>query len=88
MLSGAAVMPNDEIERSRLLCLANGGRTYGANAKRRGLAASVKEVFYLHRRRYGARRIYAEPKAAGIAVGRRFAETLMKEQTLTVIRPI
>jgi transposase InsO family protein len=51
------------------------------------LAAAVKEVFYLHRRRYGARRISAELKASGLAVGRRLAASLMKAQTLTAIRP-
>ncbi len=63
------------------------GRSYQSSEKRSVLAASVKEVFYLHRRRYGARRISAELKAEGIAVGRRLAGTLMKEQTLTAIRP-
>jgi len=41
----------------------------------------------LHRRRYGARRISAELKASGVAVGRRLAASLMKEQSLTAIRP-
>ena len=63
------------------------GRSYQSSEKRSILAASVKEVFYLHRRRYGARRISAELKAEGVAVGRRLAGTLMKEQTLTAIRP-
>ncbi len=63
------------------------GKTYQLSAKRRGLAASVKEVFYLHRRRYGARRISAELKAAGLAVGRKLAASLMKEQSLAAISP-
>jgi transposase InsO family protein len=41
----------------------------------------------LHRRRYGARRISAELKADGLAVGRRLAAGLMKQQSLTAIRP-
>ncbi len=41
----------------------------------------------MHRRRYGARRISAELKAAGLAVGRRLAGSMMKEQSLTAIRP-
>jgi transposase InsO family protein len=61
------------------------GRSYQSSEKRSVLAASVKEAFYLHRRRYGARRISAELKAEGIAVGRRLAGTLMKEQSLTAI---
>ncbi len=63
------------------------GRTYQSGQKRRELAGAVKEVFYLHRRRYGARRISAELKAAGLAVGRRLAGSMMKEQSLTAIRP-
>ncbi len=55
---------------------------------RRGdLSEAVKEVFYLHRRRYGARRVSAELKAGGLAVGRRLASSLMKRQGLTAIRP-
>ncbi len=62
------------------------GQTYQPSQKRRELGAAVKEVFYLHRRRYGARRISAELKDAGLAVGRRLATGLMKEQSLTAIR--
>ena len=51
------------------------------------LAEAVKEVFYLHRRRYGARRISAELKADGLTVGRRLAGTLMRKQSLTAICP-
>lgn len=63
------------------------GRSYRQSEKRTELAASVKEVFYLHRRRYGARRISAELKAEGVAVGRRLAGSLMRDQSLTAIRP-
>lgn len=63
------------------------GKTYQLSRKKSELAAAVKEVFYLHRRRYGARRISAELKASGLAVGRRLAASLMKAQTLTAIRP-
>ena len=55
--------------------------------KKRKLAEAVKEVFYLHRRRYGARRISAELKAEGLAVGRRLAGSLMKAQSLVAIAP-
>ncbi len=63
------------------------GRTYQLSAGRRKLADKVKEVFYLHRRRYGARRISAELKAEGVAIGRRLASSLMRKQSLTAIRP-
>ena len=46
------------------------GKTYRLSEKKSEMADPVKEVFYLHRRRYGARRISAELKAEGVAVGR------------------
>ncbi len=64
-----------------------GEKTYRLSQKRSELAEAVKEVFYLHRRRYGARRISAELKAGGLAVGRRLAGTLMKNQSLKAICP-
>ncbi|HLM60755.1 MAG TPA: IS3 family transposase [Pyrinomonadaceae bacterium] len=63
------------------------GKTYQLSRKKSELAERVKEVFYLHRRRYGARRISAELNAAGLAVGRRLAASLMKQQSLTAIGP-
>jgi putative transposase len=63
------------------------GRTYRLSWKKSELAAAGKEVFYLHRRRYGVRRISAELLAGGVRVGRRLAGSLMKAQDLTAIRP-
>jgi transposase InsO family protein len=63
------------------------GQTYRLSPRKQELAAAVKEVFFLHRRRYGARRISAELQAEGLTVGRRLASSLMKEQSLTAIRP-
>lgn len=63
------------------------GKTYRLSRKKSELAEAVKEVFFRHRRRYGARRISAELKAEGVAVGRRLAGSLMKKQSLTAIRP-
>ncbi len=63
------------------------GKTYRLSQTKSKLAQSVEEVFWLHRRRYGARRISAELKAGGLAVGRRLAGSLMKERSLTAIRP-
>lgn len=51
------------------------------------MAEKVKDVFYLHRRRYGARRVSAELKTDGLAVGRRLAGSLLKGQGLAAIRP-
>jgi transposase InsO family protein len=64
-----------------------GGKTYRLSWKKNELAQAVKEVFYLHRRRYGARRISAELKADGLTVGRRLAGSLMRKQSLTAICP-
>lgn len=63
------------------------GKTYRLSEKKRELATRVKEVFYLHRGRYGARRVAAELLASGGAVGRRLAGSLMKTQGLTAIGP-
>jgi len=63
------------------------GKTYQLSPQKRKIADAVKDVFYLHRRRYGARRISAELKAEGLTVGRRLAASLMKEQSLTAISP-
>lgn len=63
------------------------GKTYQLSWQKRQLAEAVKEVFYLHRRRYGARRISAALNASGLAVGRRLAGSLMRKQSLTAICP-
>ena len=51
------------------------------------LAARVKETFHLRRRRYGARRVAAELKAAGHQAGRCLVRTLMERQGLRPIGP-
>jgi putative transposase len=63
------------------------GKTYRLSRQKSELAMRVKEVFYLHRRRYGARRVSAELAASGVRVGRRLAGSLMKAQGLTAIAP-
>lgn len=63
------------------------GKTHRLSRKKSELATRVKEIFCLHRRRYGARRISAELQASGVPVGRRLAGTLMKAEGLTAIRP-
>jgi len=63
------------------------GRTYQLSPDGRKLADKIKEVFYLHRRRYGTRRISAELKAEGVAIGRRLASSLIRKQSLTGMRP-
>lgn len=63
------------------------GKTYQLSEKKQRLAEQVKKVFYVHRRRYGTRRISAELKGAGISVGRKLVRSLMKAQSLTAICP-
>jgi HTH-like domain len=46
------------------------GKSYALSSRKAALAALVKETFYLHRRRYGARRIAAHLKAQGQRAGR------------------
>ena len=63
------------------------GKNYRPNEKKQKLAEKVKAGFYLHRRRYGARRISAELKAESVEIGRCLVSTLMKAQSLTAICP-
>jgi hypothetical protein len=63
------------------------GKSYVLSQQKAALAARVKETFYLHRRRYGARRIAAHLKAEGHRVGRCAVRTLMKRHGLQAIRP-
>lgn len=63
------------------------GLTYRVSEKKRELAEAVKEVFYLHRRRYGARRISADLKASGLKAGRHLTGSLMKQRSLKAIGP-
>jgi len=63
------------------------GRSYVLSRDQVALAAQVKETFYLHRRRYGARRIAAELTARGSRVGRGAVRTMMRRQDLRAIAP-
>ncbi len=63
------------------------GKSYVLSAQKATLAEQVKDTFYLHRRRYGARRIAAELTAQGSRVGRFAVQTLMKRQHLRAIAP-
>lgn len=59
----------------------------GAEASAVELATQVETVFWRHSRRYGSRRIWAELKAEGVAVGRRRVRRVMREQGLRAIQP-
>jgi putative transposase len=49
--------------------------------------ARVREAFWRHSRRYGARRIVAELKAEGIKIGRHRVRQIMREENLRAIQP-
>ena len=50
-------------------------------------ARRIKECFWLHRRRYGSRRIAAELKRQGVRIGRCRVRSEMRRQGLEAIRP-
>jgi putative transposase len=58
----------------------------GSIAKKKQMATKVKEAFYFHSRRYGARRLSDELKDAGDRIGRRGVTALMKQQNLRAIQ--
>ena len=63
------------------------GKSYALGSHKATLAAQVKETFYLHRRRYGVRRITAELKSQGHRIGRCAVRTLMRRLELQAIQP-
>lgn len=63
------------------------GNSYQLNAAKAEVAARVKEVFFAHRRRYGARRIRAELAAQGTRIGRFQVRSLMRRLELRAIAP-
>lgn len=63
------------------------GKSYVLSAAKTALAAQVEAAFYLHRRRYGARRIRAELTAQGTQVGHFAVRSLMRRRGLRAIAP-
>ncbi len=51
------------------------------------LRPTVREIFFAHRRRYGARRIVAELSDVGISTSRRRVRRVMTEMGLAAIQP-
>jgi len=63
------------------------GLSYLKREEDRRLAERVKDIYWHHRRRYGARRISEELKAEGKKIGRHRVRLLMAKQGLKAIQP-
>ncbi len=63
------------------------GKSYLKSKRDEALGAQVKDIYWLHRRRYGSRRISAELAGQGIKAGRYRVRSLMSEQGLRAIQP-
>ncbi len=61
------------------------GKSYVLSSAKAVLATQVATAFYLHRRRYGSRRLAAELAAQGVRVGRFQVRTLMRRLELRAI---
>lgn len=75
-----------KVKRSAYYVYAAGG-SYLKSKQTVELARRVKAVFWVHKRRYGTRRISKELIAAGINAGRYRVRSLMSEQGLQAIQP-
>ena len=63
------------------------GQTYEPSERRLHLAKEVKKIFHLHKRRYGALRIWIEMLSQGEELSLYLVRRLMKEQGLVAIQP-
>lgn len=63
------------------------GDTYIVSDVKEALSIQVSQVFHVHKRRYGSRRISKELQNQGIQVGRCATRTIMNEQALRAIQP-
>lgn len=63
------------------------GTTYALSNTQESLCIQVAQVFHVHKRRYGSRRISKELENQGIKVGRYATRTIMKAQALKAIQP-
>lgn len=79
-------MPNDEIERGGILRLAKRADISFESDKSAGCGKGQRCILSASALDAGARRISAELKAEGVAIGRRLASSLMKRQNLMAIR--
>lgn len=63
------------------------GDSYTLSDEQLSLSIQVAQVFHVHKRRYGSRRISKELSNQGIKVGRYATRTAMKAQALSAIQP-
>lgn len=63
------------------------GGSYLKSQRELEIAKQVNDVFWIHGRRYGSRRISVELNARGVGVGRYRVRSLMSEQGLKAIQP-
>jgi hypothetical protein len=63
------------------------GKSHVLSPQKAAVAQEVEAAFYLHRRRYGARRLAAELKARGVRVGRHQVRAMMRRLNLQAIEP-
>ncbi len=61
------------------------GKSHKISTKKAALGERVKQTFYQHRRRYGARRIVAQLSAEGVPVGRWLVRSQMRRLELQAI---
>lgn len=63
------------------------GQSYQLSSNTQVLLKEVKAIFYFHKRRYGALRIWEEMKDKGYKIGLYKVRSLMKRQGLVAIQP-
>ncbi len=63
------------------------GKSYVLKEEKTMISEEIKTIFTFHKRRYGWRRIQAELRDKGLAVGRHQIRSRMQEQGLVAIQP-
>jgi transposase InsO family protein len=63
------------------------GRTHQPSGQQQEQQAKVEKAFWLHRRRYGSRRLVSELQQMDLQIGRKKVRRLMKIQGLIAIQP-
>jgi putative transposase len=62
------------------------GESYQMNSEQKQELAHVNEVFWMHKRRYGSRRLVSELQEMGLGIGRKKVRSLMQQQGLVAIQ--